>query len=194
MMLYSWLAALSLLLQQTPASPEAPALISKARFLAGKKPAAVVLPPQGYTTGKSGVRVGQCPWLKNAADSEQLTYVALGVSKAAPNLFFSKATGYNGYSVVATDRQTCRSITLTGYPLLNGSCLACFNDEETTDVQDVLSVWRLSPTGQLRLRKKIPLPKNQIHYSPQEVRFSPDGQQLYYLNTAHQYVAVALPR
>lgn len=193
MLLFSWLAALSALLQHPVAPPATPVHISKSQFLGGKKPAALTLPGQGYRVNKAGLRIGQCPLLNNiTAVTEQLAYTPLGVSQAAPALFFSKATDYNGYFVVATNSKTCRSVILSGYPLLNGRQLVCFNDQETTDVQDVISVWSLTADGKLTLRHKIPPPKNHIHYSPDEVRFSPDGRQLYYLNTAQQYVAVRL--
>lgn len=193
MLVYSWLAALCVLPQQPAAPPADPVRISKTQFLAGRKPAQPALPKQGYTTGISGVKVGGCPLLKSRyADTDYLKYTALGTFQAAPTLFFARATEYNGYAVVALDASSCRRYALTGTPLLSGNCLVCFNDQETTDLQDTLSVWRLTTAGQLVLRKKIPLPKSQLHYDPSQVRFSLDGRRLYYLNVARQYVAVEL--
>lgn len=193
MLVSSWLATLCALLQQPVTPPAAPVRISKTQFLAGRKPVQPALPKQGNTAGQAGVKVAGCPQLKSSyIDDNYLEYRPLGTFPAAPSLFFARSMEYNGFGVVAVDARTCRRYELTGTPLLSGNCLVCFNDQETTDLQDTLSVWRLTTGGTLKLRRKIPLPKDQLHYDPSQARFSPDGRRLYYLNVAQQYVAVGL--
>jgi len=140
-------------------------------------------------TYKSGVKVSSCKFIKNIETNEnKCVYRALGTLGSGSRFAVVEKELYNGYEYLIIDIVNCNEYKLNGYPVYYKNKIICFNEGQTTDLQDKISFWCIGKSNKLTLTKTIPLAKPQTHErGAKNIWFSRDGKIFYYRSVSGHF-------